>query len=244
MRTEVPHCTLYEKRLEEEPGDHVDFELVLIPVLIMSFSSSSSPTAPTSLTFLRSYEYVQSPSIEYYLSVSILNDLGEACRSGRHPIPTALRSLTRLPMSSFLSHRGAQNPPSASMKNGTYRIRRGPLSRDTGGVAFPSSKYRSCLEDISAPEQTARNESQTRSASLISQEKRLVLLVMSLVFATFCCFGTAYYLFTVPRCVSVSSRMGVALGLVADQPFVSHTFLQAVACNLTIWSPPDVSTES
>ncbi|KAF9779825.1 hypothetical protein BJ322DRAFT_1146328 [Thelephora terrestris] len=83
-------------------------------------------------------------------------------------------------MSSLLSHRVAQNSPSVTMEKGAYRIRRGPLLRNPEDITFPSTK----------------RQSQAISASLISQEKRLVLLVMFLVFATFCCFGTAYYLFT------------------------------------------------
>lgn len=102
-------------------------------------------------------------------------------------------------MSSFLSHRAAQSSPSITMEKGAYRIRRGPLVRNPENITFPSDKRTSRIEDISAPDPTARTESQARSASLISQEKRLVLLVMCLVFATFCCFGTAYYLFTTSR---------------------------------------------
>jgi len=104
------------------------------------------------------------------------------------------------------------------MEKGTYRIRRGPLLRNPENFTFPSNEHGQRLEDISAPEPTARTESQAMSARLIAQEKRLVLLVMFLVFATFCCFGTAYHLFTTSRWAFLSSVMGVAPGLVADQP--------------------------
>ena len=124
-------------------------------------------------------------------------------------------------MSSFLSHRATQNSPSITMEKGAYRIRRGPLLRNPENVTFPSNKRSPRLEDISAPGQIAQAESRARSANLISQEKRLVLLVMFLVFATFCCFGTAYYLFTTSRWVSVSSGRGVAPGPVADQLRIS-----------------------
>ena len=103
------------------------------------------------------------------------------------------------------------------MEKGAYRIRRGPLLRNPENVTFAPSKRSPRLQDISIPGPTAQAESRARSASLISQEKRLVLLVMFLVLATFCCFGTAYYLFTTSRWVSVSSGIGVALGPVADQ---------------------------
>jgi len=124
-------------------------------------------------------------------------------------------------MSNFLTQRGAQNSPSIAMEKGTYRIRRGPLLRNPENFTFPSNKRTQRLEDISAPGPTARTESQAISASLISREKRLVLLVMFLMIATFCCFGTAYYLFTSSRWASVSSRMGIAPGLVADQPRIT-----------------------
>ena len=120
-------------------------------------------------------------------------------------------------MSNLLTQRAAQNSPSIAMEKGTYRIRRGPLLRNPENFTFPSNKRSQRLEDISVPESAARTESQAISASLISQEKRLVLLVMFLMFSTFCCFGTAYYLFTTSRWASVSSRMGAAPGLVADQ---------------------------
>jgi len=102
-------------------------------------------------------------------------------------------------MSNFLTQRATQNSPSIAMEKGTYRIRRGPLLRNPENFTFPSNQPSRRREDISAPGPTARTESQAISASLISQEKRLVLLVMFLVFATFCCFGTAYYLFTTSR---------------------------------------------
>lgn len=102
-------------------------------------------------------------------------------------------------MSNFLSHRLAQNSPSVTMEKGAYRIRGGPLLRNPENVTFPSTKRSSRLEDISAPGPTPRTESQAISASLISQEKRLALIIMFLMFATFCCFGTAYYLFTTSR---------------------------------------------
>ena len=105
-------------------------------------------------------------------------------------------------MSNFLSHRAAQNSPSITMEKGTYRIRRGPLVRNPENFPFPSNGPSPRLQNICAPESTAQTESQARSASLISQEKRLVLLVMFLVFATLCCFGTAYYLFTASRWAS------------------------------------------
>ena len=117
-----------------------------------------------------------------------------------------------LPMSNRLNHRGAPNPPSIVMEKGTYRTCRDSPSQNPGIFTFQSTKRCSRAQDGSAP------ESQPRSASLISQEKRLVLLVVFLVFATFCCFGTAYYLFTASRWVPVSSRMGFAFGFVADQP--------------------------
>jgi len=107
------------------------------------------------------------------------------------------------------------------MEKGTYRIRRGPLLRNPENFTFPSNNPRQRLEDISAPTSTARTESQAMSARLISQEKRLVLIVMFLMFATFCCFGTAYYLLTTSRWASVSSRMDASLGLVADQPRIA-----------------------
>jgi len=120
-------------------------------------------------------------------------------------------------MSNFLTQRATQNSPSIAREKGTYRIRRGPLLRNPENFTFPSNQPSWRREDTSAPGPTARAESQAISASLISQEKRLVLLVMFLVFATFCCFGTAYYLFTTSRWASVSSRMGVAPGLLADK---------------------------
>ena len=127
------------------------------------------------------------------------------------------------PMSSFLSQRTAQNSPSITMEKGTYRIRRGPLLRNPENFTFPSNSNKRSrrLEGVSTPAPTARTESQAISARLISQEKRLVLLVMFLMFATFCCFGTAYYLFTTSRWASVSSRMGVAPRLVVDQPRIT-----------------------
>ena len=109
-------------------------------------------------------------------------------------IPVTPSSTTRTsPMSNFLTQRATQNSPSIAMEKGTYRIRRGPLLRNPENVTFPSNQPSRRREDISAPGPTARAESQAISASLISQEKRLILLVMFLVFATFCCFGTAYY---------------------------------------------------
>jgi len=120
-------------------------------------------------------------------------------------------------MSKCLTQRATQNSPSIAMEKGTYRIRRGPLLRNPENFTFPSNQPSRRREEISTPGQTARAESQAISASLISQEKRLVLLVMFLVFATFCCFGTAYYLFTTSRWASFSSTIGVAPGLVADK---------------------------
>ena len=85
------------------------------------------------------------------------------------------------------------------MEKGTYRIRRGHLLRNPENFTFPSNESSPRFEAVSAPEPVAQAESQARSASLIAQEKRLVLLVMLLMFATFSCFGTAYYLFTASR---------------------------------------------
>jgi len=85
------------------------------------------------------------------------------------------------------------------MEKGTYRIRRGPLLRNPENFIFPSNERSPRFEVISAPEPIAQAESRARSASMISQEKRFVLLVMLLTFATFSCFGTAYYLFTASR---------------------------------------------
>ena len=102
-------------------------------------------------------------------------------------------------MSSFLNHRPTQNSPSVTMEKGAYRIRRGPLLRNPENITFPSTKRSPRIEDISATGPTARTESQAISASLISQEKRLALVIIFLVVATFCCFGTAYYLFTMSR---------------------------------------------
>ena len=121
-------------------------------------------------------------------------------------------------MSSFLSHRPTQNSPSVTMEKGTYRIRRGPLLRNPENITFPSTRPGRRLQDISAPGPTLRTESQAMSARLISREKWLVLVVMFLVFATFCCFGTAYHLFTTSRWALVSSGMGDTSGLVADDP--------------------------
>ena len=104
------------------------------------------------------------------------------------------------------------------MEKGTYRIRRGSLLRNPENITFPSTKPGRPLQAISAPGPTPRTESQAISARLISQEKRLVLVVMFLVFATFCCFGTAYYLFTTSRWASVSSGMGDMSGPATDNP--------------------------
>jgi len=137
-----------------------------------------------------------------------------------HPTfdPATTSTTTRTsPMSNFLTQRATQNSPSIAMEKGTHRIRRGPLLRNPENFTFPSNQPSRRREDISAPGQTARAESQAISANLISQEKRLVLLVMLLMFATLCCFGTAYYLFTTSRWASISSAMGVAPRLVADK---------------------------
>ena len=150
-------------------------------------------------------------------------------------------------MSSFLSHRIAQNSPSVTVEKGTYRIRRGPLLRNPENITFPSNKHDPRLKDINAPESTARTESQARSANLISQEKRLVLLVMLLVFSTFCCFGTAYYLFTTSRWAPVSSGMGVAPGLFTDQPgFTPHQddILNSIPMSNTRFFRPSFVTPS
>ena len=119
-------------------------------------------------------------------------------------------------MSNFLNQRVAQGSPSVAMEKGTYRIRRGPLLRNPENITFPYNKHNQHPQDTSLGP-TPRSESQAISASLISQERRLVLLIMFLVFATFCCFTTAYYLLTTSRWASVSSRIGIAPGLVADQ---------------------------
>lgn len=126
-------------------------------------------------------------------------------------------------MPSFLNHRPPQNSPSVTVEKGAYRIRRGPLLRNPENITFPSSstKRNSRLEDIRATGPTERTESQARSASLISQEKSLVLLVMLLMLATCCCFGTAYYLFTTSRWASVSSGMGIAPRPIANQPRIA-----------------------
>jgi len=102
-------------------------------------------------------------------------------------------------MPGFLGHRAAQDSPSVAVEKGTYRIRRGPLLRNPEDFTFPSNERGPRLEVVSTPEPIAQTESRARSASLIAQEKRFVLLVMLLVFATFSCFGTAYYLFTASR---------------------------------------------
>jgi len=149
-------------------------------------------------------------------------------------------------MSSLLSQRPAQNSPSLAMENGTYRIRRGPLLRNPENFTFPSDKHSQRLEGISAPGPTARTESQAISARLISQEKRLVLLVMFLMLATFCCFGTAYYLFNTSRWASVSSGMGVAPGLVADQPRIAlhdqDDILNSIPTSNTYFFRPSLAT--
>ena len=119
-------------------------------------------------------------------------------------------------MSSFLTQRAAQNSPSIAMEKGTYRIRRGPLLRNPENFTFPSNQHGQRMQDTVAPTLAARNESQAISANLISQEKRLVLLVIFLMFATCCCFGTAYYLFTTSRWAFVSLPISVALRSAAD----------------------------
>jgi len=146
-------------------------------------------------------------------------------------------------MTSFLNHRAAQNSPSITMEKGAYRIRRGPLLRNPENITFPSNKRTPRLQDISTPGQTARTESQAISASLILQEKRLVLLVMFLVFATLCCFGTAYYLFTASRWAPFSSKMGIAPGLVADKPRIplhnqDDTLNSIPMSNIHFFRPP------
>lgn len=115
------------------------------------------------------------------------------------PTPSAHFVAASTRMSSFLNHRPTQNSPSVTMEKGAYRIRRGPLLRNPENITFPSTKRSPRIEDISATGPTARTESQAISASLISQEKRLALVIIFLVVATFCCFGTAYYLFTMSR---------------------------------------------
>ena len=119
-------------------------------------------------------------------------------------------------MSSFLSHRGPQVSPSITMEKEAHRVRGGALVRNPEHFTFPSNTR---VYDVSDPEPTAQTGSQGRSASLIWQEKRLVLLVISLLFSTSCCFGTAYYLFTASRWVTVSSRTSVAPWPNADQLF-------------------------
>lgn len=145
-------------------------------------------------------------------------------------------------MPSFLSHRSAQSSPSVTVENGTYRIRRGPLLRNPENFTFPSNNPRPRVQDLSAPEPTVQAESRARSASLISQEKRLVLLVMLLAFATFCCFGTAYYLFTASRLVSVSSRIGVASELVTNLHHQGGTLNTSVSVSNAHFLKPSLAT--
>jgi len=95
-------------------------------------------------------------------------------------------------MSNLLNHRGAQNS-SIAMDKGTHRTRRDLPLRNPGNFTSPSNRRCPRVQDGDAP------ESRARSASMISQEKCLILLVVFLVFGTFCCFGTAYYLFTTSR---------------------------------------------
>ena len=92
-------------------------------------------------------------------------------------------------MPSFLGRRSAQDSPSVTMYKDTYRIRRDPLLRNPEAFTFPSNEYSPRLEAVSAPEPVAQAKSQARSASLTEQEKRLVLLIMLLVFRTFSCLG-------------------------------------------------------
>ena len=148
-------------------------------------------------------------------------------------------------MSAFLSRRAApQNSPSVTMEKGAYRIRRGPLLRNPEDITFPSTKHGPRLENVSAPGPSPRTESQAMSASLISQEKRLVLLVMLLVFGTFCCFGTAYYLFTTSRWASSFLLEWVPCpGLFADESRIAPRYqddtLNSVhMSNICFFRPP------
>jgi len=109
--------------------------------------------------------------------------------------------------SSIREENQLEDPSERCAPEVTYRIRRGPLLRNPENFTLPSDKHGQRFDDINSPEPTARTESQTMSARLISQEKRLVLLVMFPIFASFCCFGTVYYLFTTSRWASVSSGM-------------------------------------
>ena len=133
-----------------------------------------------------------------------------------HPTPSATTCIAS-PMSNFLTQRATQNSPSIAMEKGTYRIHRGSLLRNPENFTFPSNQPSRRHEDTSTPGPTARTESQAISAGLISQEKGLVLLVVFLMFVTFGCFGTAYYLFTTSRWALFSSAIGVAPKLVADK---------------------------
>ena len=128
--------------------------------------------------------------------------------------------------------------PSIAMDKDTCQIRRGLLLQNPENFTFPSNQHGHRLQDTIVPTLAARNESQTISANLISQEKWLVLLVIFLMFTTCCCFGTAYYLFTTSRCAFVSPPIGVTPGLVADQHLTVESILPlAFPCLIHIFQP-------
>ena len=148
------------------------------------------------------------------------------------------------PMFSFLSHRGPQNPPSLTMEKGTYRIRRIPLVRNPEIISFPSNKHVPHLQDTNALEPTPRTESPARSARFMSQENLPVLVVVFLVFATFACLGTAYYLFTASRWAPVCSRTAVTPEPVANKPHHQDDTLNSIPTPSTHSFVPSFVTSS